>query len=148
MVADTRRDAELLERRERHGQHDRGAVGIGRDLALPAAAALLERNDLQMIGIHFRNEQRNVGLHAMVARVGNHHVAGLRELPLDLGCDRGVHGGKDQARRAIAGLALFHLHAVRRLRGMTPSRRQLVASRYSFPAERSLAPSQVISNQG
>ena len=101
---DHARNAELLQWRERHGQHDRRTIGIGGDLPLPAAQALLVRNDLQMIGIHFRNQQRDVRLHAMIARVGDDHVAGLRKLALNFGGDGGVHGGEHQAGRALPGL--------------------------------------------
>ncbi len=92
---------------EPHGEHDGGAVRIGDDLPLPAARALLAGHQLQVVGIDLRHQQRHIALHAVVARIGNHHVAGLREGALDLGGDRGIHGGEQQARR-VAGLALFH----------------------------------------
>src|ERR1019366_4883285 len=66
-------DAELLERAKRHHQADRGAIWIGHDLAFPPAGALLAGHELEVIGIDFGHQQRNILLHAMVARVGNHH---------------------------------------------------------------------------
>src|SRR6516165_9577747 len=44
---DDGRDAELLQRRERHREDHGGAVGIRHDHAAPAALALLQGNDLQ-----------------------------------------------------------------------------------------------------
>ena len=35
-------------------------------------------NDLQVIGVDLGHQQRNIGLHAVVARVGDDDVAGLR----------------------------------------------------------------------
>ena len=49
-------------------------------------------NQLQVIGIDLRHEQRNVALHAVVLRIGYHDVAGLGEGLLDFGRDRGVRG--------------------------------------------------------
>src|SRR5437667_112474 len=43
-------------------------------------------------------------------------VAGLGEGALDIGCHRGVHGGKQQA-RGIAGLAIVHFQIGHRVRG-------------------------------
>ena len=53
------------------------------------------------------DEQRDIALHAVVARVGDYHVARGGEGALDIGGDAGVHGGEEQA-RGVAGLALFH----------------------------------------
>ena len=146
MVTMTVRDAELLQRRQSQRQHDGGAVRIGDDLALPAALALLARDELQVIGIDLRHEQRHIRLHAMIARVRDHDVAGLGKGALDLGGDQASMAEKSR-RGALPGL---HSCTVRSatLSGMPPSRRQLVASRYFLPAERSLAPSHVRSNHG
>ncbi len=107
---DHARDAELLQRRERHGQHDGGAIGIGDDLPFPAALALLVRNQLQMIGVDLRDQQRNVRLHAMIARIRNDDVSGLGERLLDLGGDRRVHRGEHQP-RCGPGLTVSGLHS-------------------------------------
>ena len=69
---------------------------------------LLAGNQLQVIRIDLRHEQRHVAIHAMVARIRNHDVAGLREGLFDFGGDRRIHGGKQQLRR-IAGLAFLDL---------------------------------------
>ena len=99
-------DAELFERAERHHQADGGAIRIGDDLALPAAGALLAGDQPEVVGIDFRNEQRYIELHAMVARVRDHDVSGLGEGALDFGGDAGIHGGEEQARR-VAGFAFI-----------------------------------------
>jgi len=101
------RDAERLEGREAHGEHHRGAIGVGDDLAFPAAGALLPGNQPQVIGIDLGNQQRHIEFHAMVAGVGDHDVAGLGEGALDFGGDRRVHGGEQQL-RGVAGPAIFH----------------------------------------
>ena len=53
-----------------------------------------------MIAVHFRNQQRNVGLHAVVARVADDGVSCLRECALDLAGDRRVETGENEPRRA------------------------------------------------
>jgi hypothetical protein len=88
---------------ERHGEDDGGAVRIGDDLPFPAAGALLAGDQLQVIGIDFGHEQRHVAIHAVVARIGDHDVAGLGEGLFDFGGDGGIHGGEQQLRR-VAGL--------------------------------------------
>ena len=126
--SDHARDAELLQRRQRHGEHDRGAVRIGDDLPLPAALALLVRNDLQMIGIDFRNQQRNIRLHAMVARIGDDDVAGLAQSPA-----RSRWQPRRPSRRTPdAGhspVCILGPSGPSTLAGIAPSKRQLVASR-------------------
>ena len=92
---------------EPHGEDDGGAVGIGDDLALPSAGALLAGDEFQVIGVDFGDEQRHIALHAMVARIRDHDVPGLGESALNFGGDGGVHGGKEQAGR-VAGLAVLH----------------------------------------
>ena len=60
-----------------------------------------------MIRIDLRHQQRHVELHAVIARVGDHHVARLGEGLLDLGGHARVRRREDQLRR-VAGLAFFH----------------------------------------
>ena len=64
------------------------------------------------------------------------------ESPLDLGGDRGVHRGEHEAAEHCPACESLTIRSAT-FGGMAPSRRQLVASRYFLPAERSLAPSQV-----
>jgi hypothetical protein len=120
--------------------------GLVTILPLPSARLLLAGHQLEVIGIDFRHQQRHVALHAMVARIGHHHVAGLREGALDFGGDGGIHGGKEKLRR-VARLALFHGEPATES-GVLPARFQFMASLYFLPAERSLAPSHFRSNQG
>ncbi len=108
--------------------------------------ALLAGDELQVIRIDFGDEQRHVALHAVIARIRDHDVAGLGEGPLDFGGDGGVHGGKQQPRR-VAGLAFFDREIGD---GIGRRRRDAISWRreYLLPAERSLAPSHVRSNHG
>ena len=53
-----------------------------------------------MVGVDFRNEQRDVGVHPVIARVADDDVAGLRKGALDLAGDRRVEAGEHQRRRA------------------------------------------------
>ena len=101
-------DAELLQRRERHGQHDGGAVRIGDDLPLPAARALLAGDQLQVIGIDLRHQQRHVALHAMIARVRNDDVAGLRRRPARSRWRREASIAEKSSRGALPGLHSSH----------------------------------------
>src|SRR5579883_36290 len=116
-------DAELFQRRERHGQNHGGAIRVGYDHAFPAAFTLLERNDLEMIGIDFGDEQGHIGIHAVVFGVGYDNVACARESLLDLGGDRRIGGGENEAGR-VAGLAFLdgeRLHHRRHHAAQTPA---------------------------
>ena len=124
---DDARDAELLQGREPHREHDGRAVGIGHDLPLPSARALLAGDQLQVIGIDFRHEQRHVAIHAVVLRIRYHHVPGLRERLLDFRRDGRVHGGKQKLRR-VAGLRFFDRQRARSTRAPRPPRCHFAAS--------------------
>ena len=80
--------------------------GIGDNHALPAARPLLRVEECQMAGIHFRNDERHIGIHAMIARIGHDDVAGLRELAFNLGGDGGVHSGEHEARSSSRGFGI------------------------------------------
>jgi len=97
-----------------------------------------------VIGIGLRHQQGHVGLHAVVARIRDHGVTRRRESALDFVAPRRPWPEQQLGRVAAR---LFD-REVRHVAGMTPSRRQLVASRYFFPVLRSLAPAHFISNQG
>ena len=100
-----------------------------------------------MIRVDLRHQQRNIRVHAMIARIRNHDVPGRGERLLDLGGHRRVHRGEHQLRRARPGFD-SETTMSRTYGGISPPKRHVVASRYGFPAERSLAPSQVRSNHG
>src|SRR5262249_44944795 len=80
--------------------------GIGDNLTLPSTIALLSGNQLQMVGIDLRNEQRNIVLHPMIARIRYYDVPGLGKRTFDIGRYRSIHRRKQQARR-IPRLAFF-----------------------------------------
>ena len=82
-----------------HGHRDGRAVGVGDDCAVPAAILALDRNQPEMIGVDFGDQQRHVGIHAVIARVGDNQAARRGESLLDGAGDRGIHGGEHQPRR-------------------------------------------------
>ena len=59
-----------------------------------------------MIRIHLRDEQRHIGVHAIVARVAEYEAAGARERGFDLfrriGVQRGKHDGRVDGGRVTA----------------------------------------------
>ena len=82
-------DPELVvQRLQRHHHLNGGAVRVGDDVA----AAELRPKLRQRLGVHLRYHQRNVGLHAELAGVVDHHAAGG-------GGARRMHGGDRRAGR-------------------------------------------------
>ena len=121
-----RLEAELAQRRERHRVDDDDAVRVRDDASLPAARALALQ-EREMIGVHFGDEQRDVGFHAVVARVADDDVAGLREGAFDFAGHRGVEAGEDELRRTAGR------------RGVDAERRDLVGQRRRQPPCRRVA---------
>src|SRR5205085_8014004 len=66
----------LVQGGKRHDQAGGGAVGIGDDEAARLAPPALRFDERHVAGIHFGNEQRNIGLHAEGAGVGDDNVSG------------------------------------------------------------------------
>ena len=99
-----------------------------------------------MVGIDFRNQQRNVRLHAMVAGVAHHDVAGGRKRLFDVAGYRGVKSRKDKVWGATRRDPVDpHIrHDIRAWSWKTPA----AASAYRLPSERWLAATQVSVNQG
>ncbi len=87
---DRRLQAELPQWRQRHRQHHRRAVGIGEDTTLPGLCAALALEQLQMVGVHFRDQQRNGVHHSIVPRVADDDVARLGESRFDLARHRRI----------------------------------------------------------
>ena len=69
----------------------------------PLASALFG-DQIEMVGVDLRDQQRHQRIHAVVARVADDDVAGGREGVLDFAGDRGVECREDDA-RAAAGRA-------------------------------------------
>ena len=85
------------------GQHQSNgrAVGISDGKAAGFAPPRLGFDQLDMIAVDLRNHQRNVGLHAQRARIGDDRTTGVCELRLQFAGDRGIEGGEDNFRRAF-----------------------------------------------
>ena len=62
-----------------------GRVGVGGDHAAPAPVFLLQGNRLEVAGIHFRDQQRHIRFHTVIARVRHDGMPGLGEGAFDLG---------------------------------------------------------------
>ena len=98
-------DAELLERAQRHGRAPSWSSSDWSTIwPFQPRFALLHRDQLQVIRIDLRHQQRHVLLHAVVLGIRDHNVAGLGEGALDLSGDGRIHGREHQARRALPGL--------------------------------------------
>jgi hypothetical protein len=123
-----RADVELAQRRERHGEHDGRAIWIGDDRASPVFLLALLVEQRQLIGIHFGNQQRHHRIHAEVARVADHDVAGAGKGALDLAGHRGVEAGEHDLRSAAgdAGVDDAVGGAARDGSGQPPRRHRLV----------------------
>ena len=89
---------------EDDGHAGRGAVGIGENAATPAAAARLDLQQIEMIGVDLGQEQGDVGLAAEGGGIGADPTAGLGEGRLDLAGDIGGEGGKDERRVHRSGV--------------------------------------------
>src|SRR5712692_3980608 len=58
-----------------------GAIGIGDDEAgVVAAILLLDGNSVEMGGIHFRNEQGDIGIHAVIAGIADDGIPRAGEI--------------------------------------------------------------------
>ncbi len=74
-----------------------GAIGIGDDEAsVVAAIFLLNRNGVEMSGVYFGDEQGNIGIHAVIARIADDGIAGASEILLGRTCDGRIERGEDE----------------------------------------------------
>ena len=111
----------------------------------PWAALRVEQRE--MIRVDLGNEQRDVLLHPVVARVADDDVAGLGERALDLAGDRRIETGEHQLRRAARRRRLDD--PARHVVGQAVRQsRHAAASRNALPSERWLAPSHSTLNHG
>ena len=95
-------EAELLVKgRQREHQADRRAVGIGHDVAAGFLAPCLDVDQLDVSAIDFRNDERNVLLHAQCAGVRDHGAAGVGKAGLEFGGDGSIEGGENNFRSAF-----------------------------------------------
>src|SRR5271165_1351314 len=99
----------LMKRRERHHQSDGRAVRIGNNEATRLLAPALLFDEREMAGVHLRNNERNVFVHAKGAGVAYDGATGGGKLRLKFTRNAGVQRGKDHARRALRRGAR-HLH--------------------------------------
>jgi hypothetical protein len=119
-------DAEFLVQRRQSDSGDGGrAIRVGDNRPPPAAFAALGLDQPEMIAIHFRNDEGDVGLHSEVLRVAQHELARLRERQLDLARNDRVECGKDDWRAHQTRVARDHAarhDRVRRGRALEPAR--------------------------
>ena len=110
-------------------QHEAGCgtIGIGHDEAgVVAALLLLHADGVEMRGVHFGNQQRNVGIHAVIFGVADDGIAGAREFFFGGASDAGIERGKNEI-AVEGGLETFDDETAR-LSGMGVSRCQRTAS--------------------
>ena len=136
-----------VQRGQGHGQADHAAVRVGDDVAAARALALHGQR-VEVVGVDLGDEQRHVGVHAVVARVGDHGVALARRAPSpprrpprSRGPRRGASSGTCSSQ--FVTVSVGHARA-----GSGVASRQVHASRYGLPAERSEAATSATSNQG
>ncbi|OYV13582.1 MAG: hypothetical protein CG440_1046, partial [Methanosaeta sp. NSM2] len=66
---------ELHEGLQGQGEHDRGAVGIGGEISIPAPLLPLNFDDFQVVGIALRNKQGHIRHHAIGGGIAGHSHA-------------------------------------------------------------------------
>jgi hypothetical protein len=127
-----RLEPKLTERRKDGREHDGRTIRIRDDAPVPPAPPRLRVEERQVVRVHLRDEERDVGLHPIVARVTHDDVSGLRERAFDLAGDGGIEPGEDEPRR-IPGRGRLHdalRHIVGKRTGQAP--RRGVAKRLAF----------------
>ncbi len=58
--------------------------------------------------VHFRNQQRHVGIHAVISRVADHGIAGAREILFCAARDRRIERGKNKVALQRRREASYH----------------------------------------
>src|SRR5207244_4302797 len=69
-----------IERSQRKHKTDRGTVRIRHDEAAASNSFLLQFKRIEMVGVDFRHEQRDVGFHSMTCSVAQYRHPSFREL--------------------------------------------------------------------
>jgi hypothetical protein len=103
-----------VERRERHGDHDRRAVRVGDDVAARTILRALRVEQRQVRVVDFGDEQRHVLVHPVGGRVADDRKARARELPFGL------------ARHPARQARKHEVTAKRRLRRFDPQRARVL----------------------
>ena len=86
-----------MQGRQGHGQSHDAAVGVGDDVAATRAPTLRVQG-VQVVGVHLGDEQRHVGVHAVVAGVRDDGVALAGEAGFHLARHRGVEPREEHLR--------------------------------------------------
>src|SRR6266571_5123362 len=85
------------ERFQYQNKAGRGTVRIGDDeTGVVTAIFLLQRNGVEMRGVDFGNEQRNVRIHAVIPRVADDGIAGAGEIFFGGAGDRRIERGENE----------------------------------------------------
>ena len=142
-------DAErVVERLQRQSETDRRTIGIGDEIAGGESAPLLLPGDeIEMIGIHFRNDERHVFIHAVIAAIADDGIAGAREFFFDWAGHARVESRQDEI-AFEARVAPASLRDRRRREELPNSASSGQLPRTSLPAERSDAATSVMRNHG
>src|SRR5207248_690560 len=86
-------------------------VRIGDDISAPAAPLLLLLDDGDVIGIQLRNEERYIGIHAMVARIRNDYAAAVRIIVFRFARHGRIEAGENDVRLQLRTEGLDRQHA-------------------------------------
>ena len=109
----------VLQRSQRDDQADCRAIGIRDHESARLLAPCLAFEQLDVVVIDFRNDQRHIALHPQRAGIGNHGASGFGEARLHFGRNGGIQRGKNNFGRALgrrgrnrmsatcAGIAVF-----------------------------------------
>ena len=115
---------EVTRGRQGHDERHRRAIRIRDDRALPALGLLLQRNQREVIGVHFGNEERHELLHSKVPRVADDEVSSGGKFPLDVTGNLRIQTGEHETRGAArsGGLDNHVVHFRRTRRGQPPGK--------------------------
>jgi len=85
------------ERLQNEDETGGGAIGIGdNEAGVVAAIFLLRGNGIEMGCIDLGNEQRNIRVHAVIARIADDGIAGASKILLGRASDGRIESGKDE----------------------------------------------------
>ena len=91
-----------MNRRERQRRDDRRAVAVRDDRARPAAVLPLRLEHVEVRRIHLGDDERDVGVHPVVLRVGQHRACRRARTPARRRRRRGVERGEHDVGRHTA----------------------------------------------
>ena len=102
----------------------------------------------QVVGVDLGDQQRHERIHPVAARVADHDVARRGERRLDVLAPRWRRARRTSSCGPRPGVQASHAHARGCSSGIGVASRQVAASPYALPSDRSLAASQTGLNHG